>query len=310
MWGIIGLLTIASVLLPAPLGPAADPLRLPASTPTDVVVAWWLPVSERLPPGAVWSFALAGTLLVLLVPRLSRRAREGLLAPSTVDPRLCTGCNQCPQDCPWDAITMVARSDDRPTLVAMVDPSRCVSCGICAGSCAPMGVGPPGRSGRDQLAELRAVALPILAEVSTAPIVAVCCAQAPASHVSALRNRGAQIHQVTCVGNLHSSVVELFIRNGARGVIVCGCPPRDCVSREGPKWLRERFFNNREAELQPRVDRQRVCVATLAPGDLAGTVRVFEQFSSALAALALPERENDAEIDALCEPMPLEEASR
>ena len=52
---------------------------------------------------------------------------------------------------------MVAREDDRPTLIARVDPARCVSCGICAGSCAPMGIGPPGRSGRDQLAATRAL---------------------------------------------------------------------------------------------------------------------------------------------------------
>ena len=38
-------------------------------------------------------------------------------------------------------------------LVARVDPQLCVSCGICAGSCAPMGVGPRGRIwiARDQL---------------------------------------------------------------------------------------------------------------------------------------------------------------
>ncbi len=310
MWGIISALTIASVLLPAPLGPAADPLRLAPSTPTDLVVAWWLPLSERFPAGLAWSSALVATLLALLVPRLTRRPREASWAPSTVDTRLCTGCNQCPQDCPWEAITMVARDDDRPTLVARVDPSRCVSCGICAGSCAPMGVGPAGRSGRDQLTELREVTLPALIGRGTVPTIAVCCAQAPAAHLAALRAQGAHVHQVPCVGNLHSSVIELFIRKGAPGVIACGCPPRDCVGREGPKWLRERLFNDREAELQPRVDRRRVRLATLAQGNLAGTVAAFEQFTRELAALAPQEPEPDVEIDTLCDPVPLEEAAK
>ena len=310
MWGIIGVLTVASIALPAPLGPAADPLRLPVSTPIDFMVAWWLPISERLPAGGVWATILILTIAVLLMPRWTRRPREASWAPSQVDPRLCTGCNQCPQDCPWDAITMVARTDDRPTLVAQVDPSRCVSCGICAGSCAPMGVGPPGRSGRDQLALLRERELPPLTAAGAVPIIAVCCGQSPASHVTALRSHGAHIHQVTCVGNLHSSVVELGIRNGAPGVIVFGCPSRDCVGREGPKWLRERLFNNREAELQPRVDRDRVRISTMAPGDLAGTVDAFERFSRELAALASPEAERDPEIDTLCDPVPLEEAAR
>jgi ferredoxin len=309
MWSIIGALTVASVLLPARLGPAADPLRLAPTTPIDLVVAWWLPITEQLAPGLVWGLALAGVVLALLVPRLTRRLREGSRAPSTVDPRLCTGCNQCPQDCPWDAISMVPRNDDRPTLVAQVDPTRCVSCGICAGSCAPMGVGPPGRSGRDQLTELRDVTLPAVAAHDSAPSLAICCAQAPVVHVAALRALGSHVHQVPCVGNLHSSVVELLIRNGVPGVIVCGCPPRDCVGREGPKWLHERLFNDREAELHTRVDRRRVRIATLAPGDLAGTVDAFEQFARELATLAPPQPDPDAEIDVLCEPVPLEEAA-
>jgi coenzyme F420-reducing hydrogenase delta subunit len=135
----------------------------------------------------------------------------------------------------------------------------------------------------------------------------VCCAQAPATHLEALRARGTHVHLVTCVGNLHSSVVELFVRQGAPGVIVCACPPRDCVGREGPKWLRERFFNDREAELQPRVDRARIRVATIAPGDLAGTIAAFEHFARDVAALRAPEREADVELPAVCDPVPFEQ---
>jgi len=310
MWAIIGALTLASVLLPAPLGPAADALRLAAFTPIDLVVAWWLPISERLPAGVAWAGSLLLVLPALLVPRLTRRPREARWAPSTVDPRLCTGCNQCPQDCPWEAITMVTRDDGSPTLVARVDPAHCVSCGICAGSCAPMGVGPPGRRGRDQLAELREITLPALVMAGTLPTIAVCCSQTPATHRSALRAHGAHVHLVSCAGNLHSSVIEFFIRHGAPGVIACGCPPRDCVGREGPKWLHERLFNDREAELQPRVDRRRVGTATLAPGDLDGTVAAYERFARQLAALAPPVSERDVELDTLCDPVPLEETAK
>ena len=305
-WSIIGALTLTAMLLPAALGPAANPFVLADSTPVDLVAAWWLPLSERLPAGIAWGAALAVAGVVLFIPRLSRRPRDASWAPSQVDTRLCTGCNQCPQDCPWDAISMVKRDDDRPTLVALVDPDRCVSCGICAGSCAPMGVGPPGRTGRDQLAALRSTAWPDVGTAASRPVIAICCAQAPAAHVAALRARGAYVHAVSCVGNLHSSVVELFVRQGAPGVIVCGCPPRDCVSREGPKWLRERLFNDREAELQPRVDRQRVCIATLAPGDLAGTLAAFDAFAQEVAALRAPDREADVTLDAVCDPVPLE----
>jgi coenzyme F420-reducing hydrogenase delta subunit len=204
---------------------------------------------------------------------------------------------------------MVARDDDRPTLVARVDPGRCVSCGICAGSCAPMGVGPPGRTGRDQLVDLRERVLPGLAEADNVPVVAVCCARAPAPHHAALRARGAHVHVVSCVGNLHSSVIERFLRAGAPGVIVCGCPPRDCASREGPKWLHERVFNDREAELQPRVDRQRVRLATIAAGDLRGTLAAFDAFARDVALLERPLRESDGDLDVECEPVPFAEVA-
>lgn len=202
---------------------------------------------------------------------------------------------------------MVPRDDDRPTLVALVDPALCVSCGICAGSCAPMGVGPAGRTGRDQLITLRSTLLPELELTNPTPIVALCCAQAPEAHTAALVARGARVHPVSCAGNLHTSVIELLLRSGARGVIVFGCPPRDCVGREGPKWLWERVFNDREAELQARVDRSRVRVATMAPGDPRGSLDAFDAFARDLATLESPPREPDADLDLVCVPVPLGE---
>ena len=168
-----------------------------------------------------------------------------------------------------------------------------------------MGVGPPGRSGRDQLATARS-ALDV-GGGDGLPIVAICCEQAPASQLAELRFRGVYVHPVSCVGNLHSSVIELFVRNGAPGVIVFGCPPRDCASREGPKWLHERVFNDREAELQPRVDRRRVRIATLAPGGGGASIAALGAFIHDLSALDRPGREPDAAVDTVCDSVTAEE---
>lgn len=149
----------------------------------------------------------------------------------------------------------------------------------------------------------------MLAKAPVMPIVAITCSQVPNAHVDAVRALGAHIHPVTCVGNLHSSVVELFIRNGSPGVIVFGCPPRDCVGREGPKWLQERTFNDREAELQPRVDRRRVRIGTMAGGDLAGTLATYNAFVRDLTQLDAPVRDSNVDIDLECEPVPYEDPS-
>lgn len=306
-WALTGILTATAVLLPAPLGLAADPLSLPTHTPLALTTTWWLPLAEQVSPWVMWGAASALVIAVLAVPFLARRVRTGSWEPSVVDPRLCTGCDQCTQDCPWGAIQMVPREDDRPTLVALVDPTLCVSCGICAGSCAPMGVGPPRRTGRDQLVAVRESLLLALRTPSNEPhIVVIRCEQGSPDLRRRLLDAGAVVYDVPCVGGLHSSVVELLVRQGAAGVMVAGCPPRDCVGREGPKWLEQRFYHEREAELQTRVDRERVSVATAALGRGDDLLLAYDAFRLRLGALDALEAETDVDLYDLCAPTPAE----
>lgn len=299
---VVGL-TLLAIVLPAPLPPEANPFELATRVPGDLVYGFWLPWTEGAPAWAGWSAATGTFIIAVLIPRLMRRARVNEWAPSVVDERLCTGCNQCPQDCPWGAITMQARTDDRPTLVAHVNPDLCVSCGICAGSCAPMGVGPAGRTGRDELVAVRMLVETL--ETDRAPdVVAIVCENAPPSHLDGLRRKGAVVHPVKCTGNLHTSAVELALRGGAAGVIIFSCPPRDCRGREGPKWLEQRMYHDREAELPARVDRRRVRLATAAPGDLAGTVESFEDFRREVRLIAPTTGALD-ELKVECEPTPV-----
>ena len=301
---LVGGLTLLSVALPAPLPPEADPLQLAPLIPGDVLYAFWLPMVERLPLWLAWVGAVATFGAALVIPRLTRVARTGDYAPSVVDERRCTGCNQCPQDCPWDAITMYPREGDPTRSVARVNPALCVSCGICAGSCAPMGVGPPLRTGRDQVTAIRGF-VQGFEPPPVAPVVAVVCDRAPLTHREGLERAGATIFPVSCSGNLHSSTIELALRGGAAGVIVFSCPPRDCEGREGPKWLEQRVYRDREAELQVRVDRRRVRLATAAPGDLAGTLQAFREFADAVRGIGLAGREAIDVLELECDPVPL-----
>jgi coenzyme F420-reducing hydrogenase delta subunit/Pyruvate/2-oxoacid:ferredoxin oxidoreductase delta subunit len=300
---VIAGLTLIAIVLPAPLPPEANPLEVPAAVPGSLAYAFWLQWVEQLPAWTAWLGAVGTLSLGLVIPRLTCRPRSGRWAPSAVDERLCTGCNQCPQDCPWDAIAMKSRDDGREALVARVDPARCVSCGICAGSCAPMGVGPPMRTGRDQLAAMRelvpAVALPGW------KVVAVVCENVPPSHLASLRKAGATIHLTSCSGNVHTSAVELALRNGAAGVMVFSCPPRDCRGREGPKWLEQRMYHDREAELQPRVDKRLIRLATASAGDLTGTIQAFQAFERDVRTVEQDGGARGGELEIECEPLPV-----
>jgi coenzyme F420-reducing hydrogenase delta subunit len=195
---------------------------------------------------------------------------------------------------------MVPAEGRRSTAVARVDPDLCVSCGICAGSCAPMGVGPAGRTGRDQLAAVQVfLAAP---ERHRGEIVAIACEHGAAACRTSLMGAGATVYGVSCAGNLHTSVIELMIRGGAGGVLVLACPPRDCWNREGPRWLTERVYHEREAELQARVSRDRVRIAYAAAREATIAVTAVREFSRSVAALDPPDIERHVQPETVCEP--------
>jgi ferredoxin len=297
-WGSAAL-AAASIAWPVGMAPEASPFRLPREVPLDVLYAVWLPAARALPAPAVAAAAALAVVALLLVPRLTRPAPARRPPPSVVNERLCTGCTQCALDCPYEAIAMVPRDDGRATLVARVDPARCVSCGICAGSCAPMGVGPPGRTGRDQLAAAR----DFLAahRPGASDVVVIACSRGAGGAGRRRHLDGAPVLAVDCAGSLHTSVVEYLVRGGAGGVLVLACPPQDCWNREGAVWLEQRLFHEREAELQARVDRRRVALASLTLADAGGARQALADLRDRVRALDRASAEDDIDLLALCD---------
>lgn len=289
------LLALISLLVPAPLNIGADLARLPGQGRLDIWYAFWLPMAERLGPGLTVLVLGAGFLGLAFYPL--RRRKEDLPPPSKVDEGLCDGCTQCFQDCPYDAISMVARSTSdsrRSDLVALVDPELCVSCGICAGSCKPMGVGPQGRTGRDQMR-----AMEELFEkdpIGDGQLVVLACAQGCGMARDFRQLPGVRMIPTACSGALHTSLIELCLRRGAVGVMVASCPTRDCANREGPKWLEQRVYHEREAELMARVDRKRVRLVAASRGESRIAARQANEFLLELQALQAPEPLEEEEV--------------
>ena len=282
MWWGGALLVGVSVAWPVGMAPEASAFHLPESIPLDVFYGFWLPVARQVAPP--WMAAAAAVIIVplLFVPRLTRPAPAERQPASEVNERLCTGCEQCALDCPWSAITMQPRGDGRATLVARVDPALCVSCGICAGSCAPMGVGPEGRTGRDQLAGVSA----FIAEHAPGAddVVVVACARGGGGAGGMTHFDDAPVLAVPCAGSLHSSVIEYLVRAGAGGVLVLACPVEDCWNREGTVWLEQRLFHDREAELHARVDRRRLALANLTYADRDAARNALHELRERIAA--------------------------
>ena len=96
---------------------------------------------------------------------------------------------------------------------------------------------------------------------------------------------GSPVYPVSCSGNIHSSVVEYLVRRGAAGVLVASCPPRDCWNREGGRWLEQRLFHDREAELQERVDKRRVRLCWVGEAEQRELLEALRAFRDDLAAI-------------------------
>jgi len=306
LWTLIGALIVLAVVRPMAMAAEANPLRVPTSVPADWFYAFWLPVSRAFDGGTALIGAALTFVAALLVPLATRRRGDDADPKSVVDEAICTGCRQCSIDCPYEAITMLPRTDGRADEVARVSPDLCVSCGICAGSCAPMGVGPPGRTGRDQLSRVRAfIGRP---ERQSGEVVVICCERGAGQYRSDLEAEGAALYPVDCAGSLHTSVIELLVRSGSAGVLTLACPPRDCWNREGPHWLSERVYHDREAELQARVDRRRVKIAFANASEPGAARSALREFRAQLAAAGVQATESAVAIDMECEPVPVGEA--
>jgi len=160
-----------------------------------------------------------------------------------------------------------------------------------------MVVGPTGRTGRDQLAEVTR----FIEQIAPSPsdVVLVGCAHSALSTLG--RSADLQVFTVSCIGAMHTSVLEYLVRAGAGGVVVASCPPRDCWNREGVTWFEERVHHEREAELKERVDRNRIHIVYAAAWESGLLRRETERFRNRLGALDRSVREEAIHIDTTCE---------
>lgn len=275
---VAGLLVLSAVLPPVAEAPARM-AQVPGAMRVD---AWYLlplVLTERLTGGALWALTLGLGVFGFAVPWLLSRGRNR--AATVVESR-CNACNQCIDDCPYEAITLVPRTDDRPFKgTAKVDPSRCVGCGICAGSCSSAGSGLP-HFGLLEERE-RTEGWFKRGEATGELLVFVCHDSGPAGFVVdeatgvAPLLPGCRVVKVPCLGWVQAISLERALRFGAAGVLLVGCAG-SCRFREGMTWTRARLERTRGVELPQSVDAARVRVVELTRTDgglLLDAVRAF-----------------------------------
>jgi ferredoxin/coenzyme F420-reducing hydrogenase delta subunit len=279
-----------SIIHPALSQGPADLAMVPGVVGLDWFYLPAYPLIENLPGTATWTAALVFLLIMIAIPWLPPMKRA---AVAVVNLDNCNGCTRCAEDCPYNAITMQVRSDGKPFEgEAVVDPSLCVSCGICAGACPTAtpfrrmselipGIDIPDRS-------MAAIRADVDSEGSrlkgSARIMIFGCINAAIVEPFKSENIGAV--PLNCTGQLAPSFIDYVLsRNLADGVVVAGCSENTCYNRFGNKWTDLRIAGTRDPHLRMRVPRKRL--KTVWAGRL-GKKRLeqeLRQFAEALKGL-------------------------
>jgi len=279
-----------SLIAPATSHAPADLGRVPSEIHIDWFYLNVYPLLEVWPARQVWMLTTGVTLLLMMLPWLLPK-KDGPRAVVNLDH--CNGCGLCFEDCPFDAITLQARTDGaRYEHEVAVDPDLCGACGICAGSCPASN---PFRTPRGELKtgidmpqlpvdEMRRRTRAAIEALTGAPKILVygCEHGIDVARFDADDTRGIKL---ICSGMLPPTLVEYALKQGADGVMVTGCRHNDCYFRFGNRWTRQRFAGERKPSLRGRAARERIVIDGGAEPDAARIRADLDAFRERLREL-------------------------
>lgn len=223
------------------------------------------PLMDIWSEGQTWILTTSITVLLMILPWLPPK-KDGEAA--MVDLEHCNGCELCFDDCPFDAITVQARTDGRRfEKEVVVNPDLCAACGICMGACPSSnpfrtsddvlktGIDMPGFPVDEIRSETRKAVESLQGD--TRVIVFGCEHGFDVNRLDSENTRGVKLF---CSGMIPPTLIEYTQKLGVDGVMITGCRQNDCYFRFGNRWTEKRFAGERKPVLRQRADRGRIRV--------------------------------------------------
>jgi ferredoxin/coenzyme F420-reducing hydrogenase delta subunit len=287
----LAVLTLLALLAVSLWNPALSQGRVDlAKAPTAIGLDWFYlplyPLTDLWGNGALWAALGAFTLMLAAMPWLPplRRAK-----PAIIDLEHCNGCSRCVEDCPYEAIRMVKRTDGLPfPTEAQVNSSLCVSCGICVGACpssTPFRRSEELKTGIDlpdyslRLLRERTIEVANTLEGPTRILVLACDHGGGAGQPNG-------VVTLPCVAMAPPSLIDFMLsKQLADGVVVAGCAESACFNRLGVAWTEQRFAGARDPYLRARVPRDRLKTIWASALEATRFQRELAEFTAHVAAI-------------------------
>ena len=291
MGGAGVVLLLISLIFPSGMLPRFDPTQLPGRVLLDPIYLYYLPLTGTVWANWLWGGMWLATAVFLLLPWAKWRGEQ---TPAVIEilEADCTGCTKCERDCPYAAIEMVPRNDDSGhQLLAVVDPAKCVGCGICVGSCDDFYAIQLGESAPTALkAEVSEQVQAMKLSHPDQPLKLIFTCRRHAAHGAApYLESGANgetavaVIPLSCTGSVQPTLLPHALEQGADEVEIVGCPPYDCNFRFGNMLEEQRVTNERVPRLRRKYDHDPITAVWLPPNS----------FAQALPLTPTPEAEEE-----------------
>ena len=277
-------LLLGAIIFPLGMLPQANTAQLPGSLTIDPIFLFYLPTVGSVAGIVLWASLAVVTLIGLVLPWISKGKKAEPLPKVHIIKDRCTGCTKCALDCPYGAIQMVERHDDKPhKFIAIEDPSLCVSCGICVGSCDGVAV-TMGQDSPEILWDTVASKLAFArAKAPEGQVKVIFTCERHAAHgakpfltenAPVQSDQAVEVITLPCVGTAPPDLLVRTLNAGATAVQVVGCPPDDCTNREGNVWTEQRLVRERVPRLKRAYANAPIMAAWLPPNDFAQAIEM------------------------------------
>jgi heterodisulfide reductase subunit A2 len=205
-----------------------------------------------------------------------------------VDEKLCTGCGNCVETCPFDAISMQKR--DMGLDLSNIDSLKCTGCGNCVVVCPVKAISQPVTNDEQVMSQIDAVMATQPKDGCPRVLVFGCewSSNAAAELAGAKKlayPSEARLIPVRCSTRFDPIHILWALFSGADGVFLGACPPGDCHYIDGNRNAKERYDSLRRLLAQSGFDPRRLRLEWIRPDDACDFVTKITDFVTLVRAL-------------------------